>query len=493
MVVQMKNTAASRFVTEGSRWDTRIEQLRKNVTKRYTTPLDDGNLFAGRYRKIAELGGGGMGVVYLMEDTELDDERVAIKMLPPYLADNEDALHLIALEAKNARKLHHNHIVCVRHYAKYKKTPYIVMDYIAGKTLREELQERGALPEDEVIALLKPIASALDYAHRPTPNRCAVLHRDIKPDNIIFQKYDDGTVYPVILDFGISKAIVDVQDKGQTATMTRFRRTPGYAAPEKLQDSQCESTVPQDIFSFAVLAYECLTGDLPFGKSEDGKALDRIRNSEFKRIGSGSALAKAVERGLSYSPEDRPRTCLEFFAEPPQAARPAAASTPQSEPTPQPEPVPQPEPEVPPDPVLPTRTEPQPQRETAECRPCAFSVPPHDPVWVVKSEILMALCADYRVMLAESAVLHRDDDALADEMRDVQALLRDAVETEENQVDSTILICLFNRVAEIRKQYLKAHRGAVFFMEHRRRNVELRIVTAGESPWGAAMKKSIRI
>ena len=491
MVVQMKNTAASRFVTEGSRWDTRIEQLRKNVTKRYTTPLDDGNLFAGRYRKIAELGGGGMGVVYLMEDTELDDERVAIKMLPPYLADNEDALHLIALEAKNARKLHHNHIVCVRHYAKYKKTPYIVMDYIAGKTLREELQERGALPEDEVIAILKPIASALDYAHRPTPNRCAVLHRDIKPDNIIFQKYDDGTIYPVILDFGISKAIVDVQDKGQTAAMTRFRRTPGYAAPEKLQDSQCESTVSQDIFSFAVMAYECLTGGLPFGKSEDGKSLDRIRNSEFKRIGSGSAFAKAVERGLSFSPEDRPRTCLEFFAEPPRAARPAPA--PQPEPIPHPEPVPEPEPEVTSDAVPPPRSESQPRPETVECRPCAFSVPPHDPVWVVKSGILMALCADYRVMLAESAVLHRDDEGLADEMKDIQAHLRDAVEAEKDQVDSAILICLFNRIAEMRRQYAKAHRGEVFFMEHRRRNVELKIAGAGESPWSTAMNKSIRI
>lgn len=479
MIVPINKTAPSRFVTE----DERIRELRKNVTKRYDTPLEASALFAGRYRKIDELGGGGMGIVYLMEDTLMDDEQFAIKMLPPYLSDDEDALALIAREAKNAQKLHHPHIVCVRHYAKYNRTPYIVMDYIAGTTVRRQLSY-GPIPEEMVIALLKPIADALDYAHRPMGNRGVVLHRDIKPDNIIFQQYDDGTLHPVILDFGISKVTEDV------ASMTRFRRTPGYTPPEKMLDAKCVSTVAHDIFSFAVTAYECLTGNLPFGQEEDAATLERIKQADFEKINSSSAFARAVERGLAFRPEDRPKTCAEFFAEMGTAApviqthapEPAQATPIQAESV-MAAPEPMPTVDAPPAPPSPKANPPCP----------AIVVPAHTPEYIAKTVIVTAICSDYRVMLAESATLHRENPDVADRLRSIQALLRDAFEADDESVDAFVLRYLFDCVTQLHKDFTKNHRGPLFFMEHRRRNVARKIVNMPEEPWCMALKKSIII
>lgn len=490
MVVQMNKTAPSRFVTEMSERERREDDLRRRVTKKFTEPgatEAPSELFAGRYRKVRMLGDGGMGIVYLMEDVELGDELVAVKMLAPHLAKNEDALNLIAREAKNALKLHHPHIVCVRHYAKCDQTPYIVMDYISGMTIRQQLRDGGAIPEPMTVKLLEPIADALDYAHRATINRPSVLHRDIKPDNIIFQCYDDGTLYPVILDFGISKTVEEIHDSGKVSTHTRFRRTPGYAAPEKLLDAQCPSTIAQDVFSFAVTAYECLTGKLPFGSEEDGRARERMRNGDFERIKIDSPFARAVERGLSYSPDDRPKSCAEFFVQP-KCAEPSIQEqgpTPKSDDNAQERPDSSPQ----------TKQESVASRSPVQTNDSAHGVvvPPHTPEFVPKTSALTSLCSDYRVMLAESATLHREDEDVAEMLRNIQAQLRDALEAEDDQVDSFLLVYLFNTVSTMRRQFSKAHRGMAFFMEHRRRNVELRIVGAEELPWSAAMKKSIRV
>lgn len=300
--------------TTGEAWQKLNKTLKEPIREK---GLECGDLFAERYRVLQLLGEGGMGRVWLMEDTEpgMENHKVAIKVLPRLLARDAESLKLIAREAHTALSLRHDHIVCVRHYGKWHDEPYIVMDYINGISLRDELS-KGAMSESATIAMLKPIADALDYAHRSTRNRKAVLHRDIKPENILFQRGDDGAVYPFILDFGISKAVDDLQaaGHGNGAWTTKYRRTPGYAPPEKLFDANCVSTVAQDIFSFAVMAYECLTGRLPFGSAEDGQTLKRMERGEFARLKGDSHFVRAVMRGLSYDQGARPKTCLDFFA-----------------------------------------------------------------------------------------------------------------------------------------------------------------------------------
>ncbi|MCR5414082.1 MAG: serine/threonine protein kinase, partial [Kiritimatiellae bacterium] len=163
-------------------------------------------LLAGRYRVVRQLGQGGMGSVWLVEDTKLDNKLFAVKMLPSILVANKRAYAQVKREALVAMKLVHPNIVQVRAFEEdsAQGNPFLVMDYIEGKTLDDILGEKGKLSEEETGKLLKPVAAALDYAHGK-----GVVHRDVKPGNIIIDR--EGN--PFILDFGIAR---EVQE-----TMTR--------------------------------------------------------------------------------------------------------------------------------------------------------------------------------------------------------------------------------------------------------------------------------
>ena len=181
-----------------------------------------GALLAGRYRVVRQLGTGGMGTVWLVEDTLLDSKQFAIKMLPSILVANKRAYRQLKDEALVAMKLVHPNIVQLRAFEEDNSNPFLVMDYVDGQTLDDYLSEKGKLTEEETVKLLTPIASALDYAHGE-----GVVHRDVKPANVMIRK--DG--HPFILDFGIAREIQE--------TMTRVtgRLSSGtllYMSPEQL-------------------------------------------------------------------------------------------------------------------------------------------------------------------------------------------------------------------------------------------------------------------
>ena len=161
-------------------------------------------LLANRYRIVRQLGLGGMGSVWLAEDTLLDNKQFAIKMLPSILVSNKRAYRQLKDEALVAMKLTHPNIVQIRAFEESEGNPFLVMDYVDGQTLDDYLAEKGKLSEVDTIRLLKPIAVALDYAHGK-----GVVHRDVKPGNVMIAK--DGT--PYVLDFGISREMQE--------TMTR--------------------------------------------------------------------------------------------------------------------------------------------------------------------------------------------------------------------------------------------------------------------------------
>ena len=253
-------------------------------------------LLANRYRVVRQLGQGGMGSVYLAEDTKLDNKLFALKMLPAILVANKRAYQQLKDEALVAMKLVHPNIVQLRAFEEEHGNPFLVMDYIEGRTLDDYLGEKGTLSEDETVNLLTPIAAALDYAHGK-----GVVHRDIKPGNVMIAK--DGT--PFILDFGIAREIQETMTRvtGKLSSGTLL-----YMSPEQLRGLPPASS--QDVYSFAAMAYECLKGEPPFVR---GAIEDQIKNEPPPPlVGRGvldAPLAASVMAGLAKKPEDRPPTC----------------------------------------------------------------------------------------------------------------------------------------------------------------------------------------
>ena len=287
----------------------------------------NGELFDDQYRLVKELGAGGMGKVYLATDKLGID--FAIKMMRsvnPVKKEDVRRKELFIREVQIAKSLNHDNIVPVRGSGveshrdpvtgEKVEVPYLVMDYVKdGFTLAQELKRRKPLPIEETIDILRQIAKALDYAHTPSGTRTnVIIHRDVKPDNIILQRID-GKLLARLLDFGISKP--QVKGVGVKVTFSDNGGTRAYMAPERLVKT-CLPTVAEDIYSFAATAYECLVGNPPVS---DGGKDSEIYASITKSWREGtlvrplpeSPFAKAVMRGLALNPEERPKTCMEFF------------------------------------------------------------------------------------------------------------------------------------------------------------------------------------
>ena len=260
--------------------------------------MDDNRriVLAGRYRVVRRLGEGGMGSVWLAEDMKLDGRKVAIKMLPAVLAGKKGAYRQVKAEAMVVMKLSHPNIATVRAFEEDEDgNPFLVMDYIEGEPLDDILAERGPLSAEETLRILGPVAAALDYAHSK-----GVVHRDVKPGNVMVRK--DGT--PYVLDFGIAREIQETMTRvtGKLSSGTLL-----YMSPEQL-DGDAPKTA-QDVYSFAAMAYECLTGHPPFCR---GGIEDQIKNKMPEELPSSvdERLRKGVMAGLAKQAEGRPRSCV---------------------------------------------------------------------------------------------------------------------------------------------------------------------------------------
>ncbi len=253
-----------------------------------------GTMLANRYRVVRQLGSGGMGSVWLVENVKLDNKPFAIKMLPAILVSNRRAYEQVKREALIALKLVHSNIVQFRALEEAAEggNPFLVMDYVDGRTLDEYLAEKGKLTEDETLRVLRPIAAALDYAHTK-----GVVHRDVKPGNVMIAK--DGT--PYILDFGIAR---EIQETMTRVTGKLSSGTLMYMSPEQLRGQFPKPA--QDIYSFAAMVYECLKGEPPFVR---GQIEFQILNEQPESPPGGTQLVASVMAGLAKKPEDRPATC----------------------------------------------------------------------------------------------------------------------------------------------------------------------------------------
>lgn len=203
---------------------------------------------AGRYEIIRKLGTGGMATVYLAREVALDRE-VAIKLLPRAFTRDANFVARFKNEAQVAANLEHPHIVRIYQISEEKDLVYFVMSYIPSGSLTDRIKEHGTIPIDDIVRWGIDVCSALAYGHEH-----GVIHRDLKPDNIMLDKNDRV----VVMDYGIARA---GQGSGLTQTGSVIG-TPQYMSPEQARGVELDAR--SDIYSLGIVLYQMATGELPF-------------------------------------------------------------------------------------------------------------------------------------------------------------------------------------------------------------------------------------
>jgi serine/threonine-protein kinase len=258
----------------------------------------------GHYEITSLLGSGGMGEVYRAKDHKLGRD-VAIKVLREELASDPERLRRFEQEARSASALNHPNIITIYDIGKHDTTPYIAMEYVEGKTLREMLAE-GPLPTKNLLQLATQIAEGLAKAHA-----AGIIHRDLKPENLMISS--DG--YVKILDFGLAKLLPEQDADSEAATITKegtvagaVMGTASYMSPEQAKGQAVDFRADQ--FSLGASIYEMATGERAFQRDSPVQTLSAVIEYQPESISTlspdkPSRLSGIVERCLEKSAEDR--------------------------------------------------------------------------------------------------------------------------------------------------------------------------------------------
>ncbi len=258
--------------------------------------LDLQAALAGEYSLQRELGRGGMGVVYLARDVQLDRD-VAIKVLPSHLARDPEARERFVREARLAAGLSHPHIVPIHRVSEAEGFVFFVMSYVEGETLGERLRTRGPLPPAEATRVMREVAWALAYAHGR-----GIVHRDVKPDNILLEA---GTGRVLVTDFGIARG---GPDPGLVTDPGKIMGTAHFMSPEQAAGGAVDGR--SDIYALGVVGYLTVSGRLPFEASNLPALLMRQATEAATSVmraapGLPPALGAAIDRCLTRDPAGR--------------------------------------------------------------------------------------------------------------------------------------------------------------------------------------------
>ncbi len=221
---------------------------RARPTPAPTARLEPGDVLGGRYEILQLLGEGGMGAVYKARDRELD-RFVALKIIHPDLANRPGVLQRFKQELILARKVTHKNVIRIFDLGEADGIRFISMDYIDGQDLKSMLKQKGKFTPEEAVSIVAQVCRALQAAHAE-----AVIHRDLKPQNIMLDK--QGTV--IVMDFGIARSM---ETPGMTTT-GMLVGTPEYMSPEQAKGEKVDAR--SDLFTLGIIFYELLTGDTPY-------------------------------------------------------------------------------------------------------------------------------------------------------------------------------------------------------------------------------------
>lgn len=258
-----------------------------------------GHLLAGRFRLVERLGRGGLGTVWLGEDVQLENERVACKILKPEFYDDRRAVSDLKREVLLTRRLRHPHILAVHTFWETDEFRLITMDHVNGSNLSELLVENGRpFTPPELLDWLEQIGGALDYAHK-----AGILHRDVKPANFMVNE----ARHVLLADFGIARTAREVQARltGELTSGTLL-----YVSPEQLMGERLDGR--SDLYSLAATVYEWLAGSPPFST---GSIITQIQMKPAPPIeGLPDPINRVLLKGLAKDPDRRHDSCGEFCA-----------------------------------------------------------------------------------------------------------------------------------------------------------------------------------
>ena len=303
--------------------DTSPESFIAEMFSEQTKPIDLIGKTIGHYQINKLLGKGGMGEVFLAEDTKLN-RLVALKCLPPEFVANKDRMNRFIREAKSASALNHPNIITIYEINEFEETHFIATEYIDGKTLKE-FTKSESLSVNSVLEIAVQIASALDEAHS-----AGIIHRDVKPDNVMIRA--NGLVK--ILDFGIAKLVetpseenknsmqaVQINPKSeilnpQSTGVGTIIGTANYMSPEQAKGEEIDART--DIFSFGVVVYEMISGNLPFAGETPSETIGAILNKEAKSLETDEIspeIEKIIGKCLRKNKDERYQTIKEVLVD----------------------------------------------------------------------------------------------------------------------------------------------------------------------------------
>jgi len=288
---------------------THPDEARSSFTKTLETPVDSltrGTLFADRYETIEELGRGGMGAVYRVEDTKAKEE-IAVKLIKPEIAADKKTIERFRKELTTARKISHRNVCRMYDLGEHNGTHFITMEYVPGEDLKSFIRRSKRLSIHGIVSIVKQVCEGLIEAHN-----LGIVHRDLKHANIMIDKQGNAR----IMDFGIARSL---KSEGLTGEGIAIG-TPEYMSPEQVEAEEIDQR--SDLYSLGVILYEMATGQLPFqGNPEELnpqipaefsgailRCLEREKNKRFHDANELFSVLDSIEKALpTIEKSDKPR------------------------------------------------------------------------------------------------------------------------------------------------------------------------------------------
>ena len=274
--------------------------------------LQPGDTIGELYLVERHLGGGGMGSVYLARDTQLG-RQVAIKLLHEDVGLDEEADARFQREAQVMSRVVHPNVVAVYGFGQHRGAWYISMEYVEGEDLDDLLEREEQVDLQQTVAIARQVASGLAEAHAH-----GIVHRDIKPGNVLLRRLASGAMLAKVVDFGIARGFEEGEDAKEAVTdRHKLLGTPAFMAPEQIQQAPLNGQTDQ--YALAVMTFQMLTGDLPiYRKTIQGMLLAHLVDTpdHLHLAGVGRVVNRSLDRvlqtALSKSPDERFGSVIEF-------------------------------------------------------------------------------------------------------------------------------------------------------------------------------------